>query len=341
MAQEESPHREPPHEGSAILIGADLGSNHIRIGAVDPSGRLLDYRREPYAVEASSPQAGRVLADQLLNGVAGLIKTVSSGAKGATVEAIGVGLPGLIHQSTHQIVNLPHVPGLVGIDLYGEFRQAFDLPVYFDNNANAAAYAEMQLGAAKGESDWLYLHIGAGIGAGLVLDGKVRRGKSGFAGEIGHINIDPEGIECPCGSFGCLETMASAPNIVRRTRLRLQRDATSTLRSLAARGGFSYEDLVAAANAGDDLAKMMLDRTGHFIGRAVAGVINLLNLSMVAIGGMPAARRFLVPAIADETRRRAFAAAFEDCRIVAAELDGEAGVIGAALLAKKALAASK
>ena len=175
----------------------------------------------------------------------------------------------------------------------------------------------------------------------IARDNLIKPGRQPVFIKIGHIDIDPEGIECPCGSFGCLETMASAPNIVRRSRLRLQRDATSTLRSLAARGGFSYEDLVAAANAGDDLAKMMLDRTGHFIGRAVAGVINLLNLSMVAIGGMPAARRFLVPAIADETRRRAFDAAFEDCRIVAAELDGEAGVIGAALLAKKALADSK
>jgi glucokinase len=330
MAYEETPKTQPAL--APVLIGADLGSNHIRVGAVDPTGRILDYRREPYAVGASSPEAGRVLAEQLLKSVAGLIAAHS--AEGA-IAAIGVGLPGLVNQSTSQIVSVPHVPSLIGFDLYGEFKRAFDLPVYFENNSNAAAYAEMQIGAAKGESDWLYLHIGAGIGAGLVLDGKLRRGKSGFAGEIGHINIDPEGLECPCGSIGCLETMVSAPNIVRRTRLRLRRDATSSLSTLGAKGGFTYEDIIEAAQRGDDLAKMMLERTGHFIGRALAGVINLLNLSMVAVGGAPGARPFLVKAIAAETSRRAFAAAYEDCRIVAAELDGEAGVIGAALLAYK------
>jgi glucokinase len=332
MAYEETPLTQP---GLApVLIGADLGSNHIRVGAVDPTGRILDFRREPYAIEASSPEAGRVLAEQLLKSVAALI---AAHAAEGTVAAIGVGLPGLVNQSTSQIINVPHVPSLIGFDLYGEFKRAFALPVYFENNSNAAAYAEMQIGVAKGESDWLYLHIGAGIGAGLVLDGKLRRGKSGFAGEIGHMNIDPEGLECPCGSIGCLETMVSAPNIVRRTRLRLRRDATSSLSTLGmkAKGGFTSDDIIEAAQRGDALAKMMLDRTGHFIGRVLAGVINLLNLSMVAIGGAPGARPFLVKAIAAEARSRAFAAAYEDCRIVPAELDGEAGVIGAALLAHK------
>lgn len=330
MALEESSVEQPSRRPGSILIGADLGSNFIRVGAVDPSGRLLDFRREPYAVDPLSPGSGRVLADQLLKSINAMIEAHASDGSAA---AIGVGVPGLVHQTTQRIVSVPHVPSLADIDLYTEFSGRFELPVHFENNANAAAYAEMRVGAALGETDFLYLHIGAGIGAGLVLDGKLRRGKSGFAGEIGHINIDPEGLECPCGSVGCLETMVSAPNIVRRTRLRLRRDSTSSLSSLGARGGFVYDDIIDAAQNGDDLAKMMLDRTGHFIGRALAGVVNLLNLSMVVVGGATGARAFLVPAIADETRRRAFTAAFEDCRIVAAKLEAEAGVIGAALLA--------
>lgn len=329
MAQEESSVAQSARSSGSILIGADLGSNFIRVGAVDPSGRLLDFRREPYAVDPSSPGSGRVLADQLLKGIDAMIEAHASDA----AAAIGVGVPGLVHQATQRIVSVPHVPSLADIDLYTEFSGRFEQSIHFENNANAAAYAEMCVGAALGESDFLYLHIGAGIGAGLVLDGKLRRGKSGFAGEVGHINIDPEGLECPCGSVGCLETMVSAPNIVRRTRLRLRRDSTSSLSSLSAKGGFVYDDIIDAAQKGDDLAKMMLDRTGHFIGRALAGVVNLLNLSMVVVGGATGARAFLVPAIADETRRRAFTAAFEDCRIVAAQLDAEAGVIGAALLA--------
>ncbi len=315
----------------AILIGVDLGSTSIRTGAVGSAGKLLDFRLEPES-DRTAPTRGREIADHLLSAVERMIEAHSRSGR---LAAIGVGLPGLVDHSNHRIINLPNAQGLVGLDLYGEFEAKFGVPIYFDNNANAAAYAEMTCGIARGESDWLYLHIGGGIGAGLVLDGKLRRGKSGFAGEIGHVNVDPEGSECPCGSFGCLETVASASNIVRRTRDRLRRDATSSLSRLGAMGGFTYDDIIAAAESGDDLAKMMLERTGIFIGRALAGVINLLNLSMVAIGGAPSARPFLVPAIIEETRRRAFAPVFRDCRIVAAELGSEAGVVGAALLAAK------
>lgn len=315
----------------SVLIGVDLGSKHIRIGSVDPSGQVLTFRHEPYSA-AGQNEGGRALADHLLSAVKQMVAEQSAAAR---VAAIGVGFPGLVHQTTHRIVKLPNAPSLVNVDLYQEFESAFGLPIAFENNANAAAFAEMTRGVARGVSDWLYLHIGNGVGAGLVLGGQLRRGKSGFAGEIGHLNIDPDGIECACGSLGCLETMVSEPNIVRRTRARLRRDSTSSLSRLGAMGGFTYDDLVAAAEHGDDLAKMMMQRTGHFIGMAVADMINVLNLSMVAVGGAKAARRFLVPAITEEARRRAFAAAFEDCQIVAAELGEEAGVIGAALLANK------
>ena len=323
----------PTEDAPYILIGVDFGSQYIRTGAITPAGNLIEVRREEQNAVASTVSA-RALADQLLASADKILKDYSGKSK---VLAIGVGLPGLVNHSDFRIVNLPQAPGLVGIDLYHEFQKAFGLPVYFENDANAAAFAEMARGVAKGESDWLYLHIGAGVGAGLVLDGKLRRGKSGYAGEIGHINIDPEGLECACGSFGCLETMASESNIVRRTRLRLKRDNTSSLSRLGAVGGFTYEQLVSTAVAGDDFARMMLERTGHFIGRAVAGVINLLNLSLVAIGGAPDARPFLAAAIAAETRSRSFAPAYDDCRIIIAELGNEAVVTGAALLAQREL----
>ncbi len=319
-------------EATRVFIGVDLGSQHIRVGAVNQTGEVLAFRRAPYTVTGDEAESGRALADQLLEAVKRMIAEQST----ATIAAIGVGFPGLVHQATHRIVKLPHAPSLGNLDLYQEFERAFRLPIAFENNARAAAFAEMSRGVARGVSDWLYLSIGTGIGAGLVLDGKLRRGKSGFAGEIGHLNIDPDGLECACGSFGCLETIASAPNIVRRTRARLHRDSTSSLSRLGAQRDFTYDDLIIAAHSGDDLARLMMRRTGHFIGMAVADVINLLNLSMVVIGGMPAARPMLVPAIAEEVNRRAFDAVCADCQIVAGELGEEAGMIGAALLAGRA-----
>lgn len=317
----------------SVLLGVYLSSRVIRIGTVSHDGRILSLRSEQYLSQSGQLVEGNALAEQLHSLVSA---EFSEQSEKAPVAAIGVGLPGLVNQHTHRMVTVTNAPSLGDVDLFREFEREFRVPVAFENNANASAWAEMICGIAKGVSDWLYLSIGTGIGAGLVLDGKLRRGTSGYAGEVGHINIDPDGDQCACGSFGCLETKTSVPNIVRRTRARLRRDATSSL-SRFGEENLTYEDIIAAAQAGDDLARLMMSRTGHFIGMAVADMINVLNLSMVVIGGAPGARQFLIPGIIEEARRRAFAPAFADCQIVAGQLGEEAGVIGAALLAGKAI----
>lgn len=317
---------------NSVFLGIDLSSRHIRTGAIDATGKLLHFRREPHQLAPGSAGTGRALADKLL---AATKQAMSE--QDTPVAAIGVGFPGLVNHATFRVARLPNAPSLADIDLHQEFTTAFGVPVVFENNTNAATIAEMKQGVAQGMSDWLYLRIGHGVGAGLVLDGKLRRGKSGYAGEIGHMNIDPEGIACACGSRGCLETMCSAPNIVRRTRARLERDNTSSLSAFERRDeDFTYDDIIKAAHEGDDLALLMMQRTGHFIGMTVADLINVLNLSMVVIAGNSAARPLLIPAIAEEADRRSFPEAFADCQIVAGKLNSEAGVIGAALLAQEA-----
>src|SRR5262247_3206253 len=306
------------------LLGIDLGSNQIRVGTVDPAGRVLAFRREPYSEEAR--KTGRALANQILSVSR---QMAEEQAATAPVSAVGVAFPGLVNLSTHRVIELARLPSLAEIDLRREIMQAFGVPTHFENNANAAAFAEMAVGAARDLSDWLYLHIGANVSAGLVLNGQLHRGKSGLAGAIGNMNVY---VEHPGGLIP-LQSMASAESVVRRTRERLQKDRTSSLSKLGAMGGFTYEDIITQAHAGDDLAKMMLNRTGGYIAMAIADVINLLKIAMVAIGGAPAARPFLATAIADGVRERAFTAAISDCRVVAAELEVEASVIGAALLA--------
>jgi glucokinase len=320
----------PPTESSqeafkeAGLLGVDLGGNHIRIGTVERSGRLLAFRREPYSEKAT--QKSRALADQILTVTRQMAHEHTSTS---LISAIGVAFPSTVNQQTQRVLPMPHLPSLAEIDLHREFSREFGVPVYFDNNANAAAYAEMTQGIAQGVDDWLYLHIGANVSAGLVLGRKLQRGRSGLAGAIGQVRIDPERN----GDSVQLETMVSAQNIVRRTRDRLKRDKTSSLSRLGAMGGFTYDDIIEAAHGGDDLAKMMMQRTGIFIAMAIADVTSLLNPSMIAVGGAPAGRPLLVQAIAQETQQRVSEEAFYDCRIVAAELGAEAGVIGAALLA--------
>jgi glucokinase len=211
------------------------------------------------------------------------------------------------------------------------------LPVILDNDANAAAYGELHVGAARGRREVFFITLGQGIGAGLIINGHIYRGAAGFAGEFGHMTIDPEGIECACGNIGCLETIASGPNIVRRTRERLYRDRTSSLSRLAIPRDreFTAEDIAHAASEGDEMAQLMMERTGMFLGIALAAVINLLNVEMVVMGGgvMYAGDLILKPTI-KETRRRAFPPSFNSCEIVIAKLGPTAGMIGAALMAR-------
>jgi glucokinase len=322
LLSSQQPSQVPTSESA--LLGIDLGSNHIRVGTVAPSGQVLAFRREPYSEEARKNP--RALADQILS-----VSRQMAEDQSATVpvEAVGVAFPGLVNQTSHQIIEISQLPSLAGIDLYQEFSRAFSLPIHFESNANAAAYAESRIGVARGVSDWLYLHIGANVNAGLTLNGRLQRGRSGLAGAIGNMVVYADQL----GSSTPLHAIASAESVVRRTRERLQKDRTSSLSKLGAMGGFTYDDIITEAHAGDDLAKLMLSRTGAFIAMPIADVINLLNLSMVAIGGAPAARPFLAASIAEGVRERAFSAAINDCRVVAAELEVEASVIGASLLA--------
>jgi glucokinase len=209
--------------------------------------------------------------------------------------------------------------------------------VEIENDANAAAYGEFKVGAGRGSRNLFYMMIGNGIGGAIVLDGKLWTGASGFAGEVGHITIDTEGLECVCGNTGCLETLASAPSIVRRARERLNRDNTSSLSRLALNKNFNAEDVAHEAREGDDFAAMMIERTGKYIGTGVASVINLLNIERIVLGGgvMDAGPLILNPII-QEVKRRAFQPCFDATSIVISELGLDAAPIGVALLARDA-----
>lgn len=312
-----------------LFIGIDLGGTTLKGALVTSAGEMIHEIR--IDTEQQSPEA-------LFNQVVEAALTLRNDERAAgRVAAIGMGIPGLVNRKTNRVEVMPNLPALTDIDIPAELSRATALPVVLDNDANAAAYAELQAGAARGRRNVFFVTLGTGIGAGLIIDGHIYRGAAGFAGEFGHMTIDPEGIECGCGNIGCLETIASGPNIVRRTRERLYRDRTSSLSRLAVPRDreFSAEDIARAAQQGDEMAQVMMERTGMFLGIAIAAVINLLNVDMVVMGGgvMEAGDLILKPTI-KETRRRAFPPSFNSCDIVIAKLGPSAGMIGAALLAR-------
>jgi glucokinase len=305
------------------FIGVDLSGPKLRAAIVDDNGEIIECR------EATIEAAGLVSqVAQVVSELRGLH---------ASVAIVGIAIPGLVNRTTDRVIASRDLPSTVREDLHSEFTKAMGVRVEIENDANAAAYGEYKAGAGRGSRDMFYVTIGEGIGGAIILDGRLWTGASGFAGEFGHITIDTEGLECDCGNMGCLETVASAPNIVRRANERLYRDGTSSLSRLAINKDFTADDVAHEAKNGDDFSMMMIERTGKYIGTGVASVLNLLNIERVVLGGgvMDAGELILKPII-QEARRRAFQPCFEATQILAGTLGPNAASIGVALLARDA-----
>jgi glucokinase len=305
-------------------VGVDLCAQSARGALVTPGGDVVARREATFAEDDLPAQVARLIAEL-------------RDAAPVAIAAIGVGVPGLVNPQTGRVVISTDIPSVARGDLRAELERAAGIPVTLDNDANAGALGEYTVGAGRGSRNMFYVTIGTGIGGAIIIDGHLWRGASGFAGEFGHITIDPEGVECVCGNVGCLETVASAPNIVRRTHERLMRDSTSSLSRLGLNKNFTAADIAHEARGGDDFAAMMMARTGRSIGTAIAAVINLLNTERIVLGGgvMDAGELILDPII-EEARRRSFQPNFESTQIVAATLGPDAVSIGAALLARDA-----
>src|SRR5256714_4188046 len=314
-----------PSSNQEHYVGVELCASTARSALVSASGDVVARREAAFAPEDLAAQVARLVAEL-------------RDASPARVAGVGIGLPGLVNPQTGRVVISSDFPTVVRGDLRAELSETIALPVTLDNDANAGAMGEYTAGAGPGSRNMVYGTNGTRIGGAVIIDGKLWRGASGFAGEFGHITIDPEGVECTCGNVGCLETVASAPNIVRRTHERLLRDSTSSLSRLGLNKDFTAADIAHAARGGDDFAAMMMERTGRSIGTAIAAVINLLNPERIVLGGgvMDAGELILDPIIR-EAGRRSFQPNFESTQIVAATLGPDAAPIGAALLARDAV----
>jgi glucokinase len=312
-----------PSGSAANFLGIDLSGPTMRAALVTAAGEVIERRESP------------IEADRLVPKIAEVVQELRTSHP--EIAAIGVAIPGLVNRQTDRVIASRDLPSTVRDELHSEFMDATGLRVEIENDANAAAYGEYIVGAGRGSRDMFYVTIGDGIGGAIILDGKLWAGASGFAGEVGHITIDADGIECECGNMGCLETVASGPNIVRRANERLHRDGTSSLSRLAINKNFTAADLAHEAKNGDDFSMMMIERTGKYIGTGVASVLNLLNIEKIVLGGgvMDAGELILNPII-QEARRRAFQPCFEATQIVAAALGPDAVSIGAAMLARDA-----
>ena len=314
-----------------LFVGLDVGRT-IRAALVREDGHILKQQRVVAEVSDAS-----VLIDQLVEAI-NAVQEVDGERQ--PVLAAGIGWAGMVNHRKQRIEVNPNLVDVSSYDLHKELQRSTGLPVVVDNDANVAAYGEWRAGAATDSTDAFYITMGTGIGAGLILGGQLQRGSLGFAGEFGHFKIAMEGLECACGSTGCLETVASGPNIVRRVREQLFSDPSFSVSKLAhdMEGKLTNRRVVQAALEGDELALKVLKETGRVLGMAVASIMNLLNVEVVVLGGgVMAAGELILKPLREQTKKATMAPSFDCCQIVPAKLGQDAGIIGAALLARDTL----
>jgi glucokinase len=246
------------------------------------------------------------------------------------VTAVGVGAGGFIDERGATIVFAKNI-GWVNEPLQEEMEAATGLPVILENDANAAAWAEWRFGAGRGENCLICLTIGTGIGGGIVIDGRVHRGRFGMGAELGHLLVVPDGIPCGCGAYGCWEMYCSGPALIEEAR-----------RQAVLPGDITGDAITAAARAGDPDAVELLRRIGWWLGRGMASLAAILDPGSFVIGGGVAEAGDLILAPARESFRHHLPAAKHRgegriARIVPAALGADAGLIGAADLARGAV----
>ncbi len=304
-----------------LILGVDIGGTDIKLGIVEESARVLDSGSIPTrAPEGPESAAERVRA-----------WCESRSAAACRVDAAGVACAGLIDGARGYLHVSPNLGGWVDVALRDRFERALGVPVTVENDANAAAYGEWRAGAGRGLRSFVCLTLGTGVGGGIVLDGALYRGSTGFAGEIGHAVICADGPPCACGNRGCLEALIGAAAILGRAREAYE----AAGRPLAGDGaGISVEGLARAAAAGDAAAAGVFAETGRYLGVALANVVHILAPEAIAVGGGVAGAGDLIFAPARETLRRCVMdRRMAEVRVVPAELGNRAAVIGSALLA--------
>jgi predicted NBD/HSP70 family sugar kinase len=297
-----------------VLVGVDIGHRHVRVAVADLAANLLAEDEVSLDVDHDAGPA--------LDRAAAMVTSCLSRAdvQPSRVICVGMGVPGPIDPRTGAIVS-PILPGWVGMVPADELSARLGLVVRADNDANIGALGELGYGAARGYDDVIYVKVAGGIGAGLVLAGRLHRGVTGIAGEIGHVRLHDDGPVCRCGNRGCLETQVAAPRMVE-----LLRPAYGE--------GLTVETMLELGRRDDAGVNRILDDAGRAIGRVLADLCNHLNPAAIVVGGEVGVSTSLLRGIRDSVARYAQPDTAAALRVTAGTLGERAGVMGALALAK-------
>jgi len=312
--------------GKPCFVGVDVGGTKVAAGLVNAEGEIASQIRVPM-VSNDTAEAG-------LNAVLLAIDQIAPGGD-AAISGIGICAPGPLDPETGIVLNPPNVPCWRDFLLAAAVRDVHRVPVKVDNDANAAALAETRWGAGRGYKNIFYATIGTGIGTGIILDGKIYHGRTGSAGEGGHVSIDYRGPICRCGKPGCIEIVASGTAIARRAREAIGSGRGSSMIELV--GGnvpaITGEIVGQASNNGDPLAREILSETIEMLALWLSNMVDLFDPEIIVIGGGATAmlRRFF-DQLRDRVPELAVNPRANEAPIVQARYGADAGIAGGAAL---------
>jgi glucokinase len=315
-----------PPTGKDFFVGVDIGGTKVAAGLVAANGEIASHVRVPM-VANSSAQDG---VEAVLSAIEKALPRDSR-----TTTGIGICAPGPLDPRSGVILNPPNLPCWRNFSLADAVQKTYAVPVKVDNDANAAALAETRWGAARGCNNVFYATLGTGVGTGIIFDGKIFHGRTGAAGEGGHVSIDYRGPTCVCGKPGCIEVFASGTAIVKRVRARIAEGRKSLIREMA--GGklesVTGEVVAKALAASDALASEIMAETAEMLSLWLSNMIDLLDPEIIVIGGGAAT---LYKPFFDTIRKRAVELSINprsnEVPIAQARYGADSGIAGGAAL---------
>lgn len=295
-------------------IGIDLGGTNLRVALVSIDGEIIR--------KIKRPSSDRI--------VASILESINEIGPGGVL-GVGLGIAGLIDRKNNRVFASPNLRAVEGVDIVGEIRKRFGVPVYIENDANAAALGEKIGGAGRSFDNFVLLTLGTGIGGGMVYRGKLVE----VSAEIGHMSINADNEKCPCGNIGCLENYASARAMVSKAVTLLEKGSESLLKECCKGSIYKItpEDIYRTALEGDMLSREVLRDAGKYLGVGLANIINIMSPEAIILaGGLIGAWNIYVQEAIKEASRRAYKDLFDSVKIIPSSLSDNAGIIGAACL---------
>ncbi|MDG3142383.1 ROK family glucokinase [Streptococcus suis] len=314
------------------LLGIDLGGTTVKFGILTEAGEV----QEKWAIDTNVLEDGKHIVPDIVASIKHRLDLY--GLTSDDFIGIGMGSPGAVDRERKTVTGAYNLNWKetqeVGAIIESETGIAFAI----DNDANVAALGERWVGAGANHPDVVFITLGTGVGGGIIADGNLIHGVAGAGGEIGHMVVEPDnGFECTCGTFGCLETVASATGVVRVARLLAESyEGDSAVKAAIDNGDdVSSKTIFEAAQNGDAFANSVVDKVCFYLGLAAANIANLLNPDSIVIGGgVSAAGEFLRSRVEKTFKQYTFPQVRQSTQIKLADLGNDAGIIGAASLAR-------